>query len=174
MFEDDESEGLSLEEALKKYFAPAQYAEAQELRELMDTAAEYNPVLYARLKLKWRQIREPLEVAFRQELESGNFVLCGREYGGGVLLWGMQRAESLKAVDPRWLQGASIDYDLGIVRYDMLYYDNVRVFGVTPFDLLVERIDVSTDCLDIKLNIDGLTRLAAELAAGDAQAREAA
>jgi len=40
--------------------------------------------------------------------------------------------------------------------------------------LLVERVDVSPDGLDIKLKIDGLTHLAGDLTAGETQSREAA
>jgi hypothetical protein len=131
MLEDDDPDGLSLEEALKKYSPPAQYAEVQHLKELMDDAAEYNQVRYARLKLRWRQIREPLEAAFRQELESGKFILCGSVRDGDFNFWGIQET-SWNAIDPRWLRGAVIEYEFNTVRYDLSHYEDVRVSGVTP------------------------------------------
>jgi hypothetical protein len=66
------------------------------------------------------------------------------------------------------------DVHTALERLDALWDELFPAEQARIVHLLVQRIDVSPDGLDIKLKIAGLTHLAGELAAGDDRTREAA
>lgn len=117
---EDEHEGLTLEQALERYSPPDQYKLERQLFTMVDDAGYHPPVFHMQQKMKWRAVRQPLEAAFRKELENGRFVLCGFCFGE----W--------EAIDPIWLPEAHFDYLNETVVFMPRIYERVRVFGVKP------------------------------------------
>jgi hypothetical protein len=61
-----------------------------------------------------------------------------------------------------------------LLEFDPLWNELFPAEQTRIIQLLVERIDVGTDGVDIKLNIDGITSLVGELIDGSAPQRNAA